>query len=137
MKHKSHGNILLVELIVVLLFFSLASSVSVGAFVRARRTEQATSLRESALQQAQCLMAEAAADPDTASVLMAAGFVPGDAPEQFTCEIGDVHWQARVTREVLPGGELVSLTLWAGTTSVDDILPEMTGSRYFPGEAAP
>jgi len=139
MRRRSQGNTLLIELIVVVLFFSIAASISLGVFVQARRSEQRTALRQQAQLTARNLLSEAETRPDTETLLTGKGFTAqGDgayvlAEEQLT-------WTARTDRHQQPGGTLITLTVQAETKAGDEILAPESGCCYFPdfdGEVTP
>ena len=128
----SQLNTLLVEILIAVLFFALAATVVLDAFVIARSQSREAAAYNVALAQAQDVADSIYMSEDAQGALESAGFVQVDG--SWVCEREDF------TLEVTLGEEAMA----AGVLRVSDVRAERDGttlfdlpcSRYLPEEGA-
>ena len=128
------GNVLLIELIVVVLFFALSAAISMGVFAKARLMTEEAALVTQAGERLSAWAEALAAEPDAAACLAQAGFTQeGDA---WRCAQGRILYQAALTQQETAGGLRTRVELSAlapdGTA-----LAALTAGGYFPGGEQP
>ena len=114
MKHFK-GNTLLIELMIVLLFFALSQAIILQVFASAQQTNRTVSLRNAALMQAQNtaeFLAVATTDAETA--LLSLGYT-ADSDALFIADHPSEGYQltAQISRFTQPSGVLTTVTITA------------------------
>ncbi|MDO4483065.1 MAG: hypothetical protein Q4C54_01130 [Clostridia bacterium] len=130
MKHGYHGNVLLVELIIVILFFSIASVFSLGVFASARQIEASTTSMGEMEQQIQTWSAMLFGREDVEAYLAELGFSADDTA--YTMSDGEVNWKATVSREEKPAGVMITTTFTGSDAKSNEA--SYTTSAYFSKE---
>lgn len=118
---KSHA--FLIELTIVLLFFSLCAAIALGLFVNAHNADERARLTTVALMDLQSIAETAKAADDLAEIrTYVAGLVDGD----------DYSLDADLKEETRPSGTMAILTLSAVGPEGDGLL-EIKVQKYFAG----
>ena len=133
MKRGYQGNVLLVELIVVVLFFSLSAVISLGVFVRSRVLETQNAALGSATTQARSWLEALSCREDAEAYLAEHGFAQTGGA--FTLEAEGVAWRCDIARETTGAGTLVRATFTARQDGAGQDLTTLSADHYFPGEA--
>lgn len=136
MKQRSRANALLVELVLVIFFFMLASTVLVRLFADARhRTIQARATNES-IAAAQNIAEELYAAGNPEEWLAANGFAAAeDAGKTWTMAEGEYTLFVTETSEETKGGTLRTFTVSAVGDGKQ--LFTLPSTRYLPKEVSP
>lgn len=133
MKHYK-GNMLLIELIIVILFFSLSQLVVVRLFAAAHEKAESSSLLSDALLYCEDVAERLSGAENPDAALLDMGFVGGDG--QYVCsqERGfDVG--VALSREGQAAGELLRATVTAGAKG--ETLFVLPVNRYLSKEVTP
>ena len=124
------GNVLLVELIVVVLFFSLAATISLSVFAKARVvTEEAGTLAR-ASETLSDLAETLSLREDAADCLREAGFTAQSGA--WVYEADHVTYRAEVRTEETDAGVRTRVTLCAESAS-GETLTTLSAGGYFEG----
>ena len=132
--NRYRGNIVLIELVIVLIFFSLSQAVLVQVFAAAQQKTSHSRLMNDALLAAQDTAEQLSQADDPEALLGALGYqLDGglyryDAPAGFSLT-------AQVSRLTQPGGTLTSVQLSAAQG--DAALFTLPVQCYSPGEVQP
>lgn len=122
---------LLIELVIVILFFSLSQVVLVQVFAESQRKTVNNGKLNQALLQMQSIAERLCNEPKPDTVLLEMGFWGQDGSYAYTSEQG-VDLYANIKRLSAPTGEFVSIDLCAKQGEEDLFtLPTM---RYFQAE---
>lgn len=125
------GNVLLVEMIVVLLFFSLSAVISMGVFVKAREMTDEAALLSAANERMSAWAEELALTPEAEVYLLSQGFVQEDGQLAWNGE--KARYTAQVSVEDTGAGLRTRVTLQAQDAGGDCLLT-LTAGGYFGGE---
>jgi len=106
------GNMLLIELVIVILFFSLSQVVLVQVFAGAQRKAINCERLNSALLEMQDLAERLSRRPDPEAVLSQAGFTAGDGVYTLHTDIG-IDYSAELSRLSQQSGQLIRVQLTA------------------------
>ena len=128
------GNVLLVELIVVVLFFSLAAAISLSVFAKARLVTEEAGMVSRADERLSGFAEELALTADAESYLAQAGFV--QTQEAWTLTEDRTTYTAQVERQELSGGVRVRVEI-AAQDSTGRNLASLTAGGYFEGGTQP
>lgn len=127
------GSVLLVELTVVVLFFALTATISMGVFVRARQmADEAAQLSQAS----ECLSEwaeELSLTAEAEAFLQQEGFRPEAGT--LTLRQGALVYTARVTREETEAGLRTKIALAASLAEGRE-LTALTAGGYFGKEGA-
>ena len=136
MKQRSRANALLIELVLVIFFFMLASTVLVRLFSDAKhKTIQARATNES-LAIAQNIAEELYGTGDPEEWLKANGFVPAeDAEKTWTLDEEEYTLYVTETSEEKKGGTLRTFTV--SSVGEGKQLFALPSTRYLPKEVSP
>ncbi len=108
--HK--GNMLLVELTIVLLFFAVSQAIILQVFVKAQEINRDATLRNNALLKIEDTAEMLAASQDAATTLLSLGFVLDEEVYTFH-SLDGFQINAALTRLTQPAGVLTSVELAA------------------------
>jgi hypothetical protein len=136
MKQRSRANALLIELVLVIFFFMLGSTVLVRLFADARhRTIQARATNVS-IAAAQNIAEELYGAEDPEGWLAANGFVPAeDAEKTWTLAEKEYTLYVTETSEEKKGGKLRTFTI--SSVGEGKQLFTLPSTRYLPKEVSP
>lgn len=130
MNKGGRGNTLLVELLIVVLFFMLASTTLMEIFGAAKQNSNRATACNEAMMLGQNVAEQLYAADDVAAQLKELGFAEADGAWQLTGN-GYTLW-VDVKEEPTAAGILRDVTLTAA--SGGDTLMTLPASRYIPGE---
>lgn len=128
------GNVLLVEIIVVLLFFSLSAVIFMGVFVRARQMTEEAALLTAANERMSAWAEELALTPAAEEYLAAQGFLQTDGQWALTGE--QAVYTAQAAEENTGAGIRTRVLLEAWDQD-GNALTSLTAGGYFGGEEQP
>ena len=136
MKHSSRANALLIELVLVIFFFMLGSTVLVRLFSDAKhKTIQARATNES-MAIAQNIAEELYGTEDPEGWLTANGFVPAeDAEKTWTLAETEYTLYVTETSEEKKGGTIRTFTI--SSIGEGKQLFTLPSTRYLPKEVSP
>ncbi len=126
------GNMLLIELVIVILFFALSQVVLVQVFAEAQRKTVHTSKLNKALITAQDIVEQLCNNPDPDVTLAQVGFVGGVAGSYVFSNQDGVDFFATISRLSQPQGEMVTVKLTAKLE--DQALFTLPSVQYFATE---
>ena len=127
------GNTLLIELIIVLLFFALSQTVVVSMFAAAHDKAEHSVMLSSALTFSESVAERLTLEDDPDAALQEAGFAGSDGIYTYTDPHGyDV--QVTMRREEKPAGEMLYITVTALHNGEE--LLTLPVQNYMPKEAA-
>lgn len=127
------GNIVLVELVIVLIFFSLSQVILVQVFAMAQHKNVQSRLTGDALLAAQDAAEQLALCDDPEALLKSLGFAQEGG--LYRREAAGYSLEAAIARLSQPGGALLSVRLTA--EAEDATLFTLPVTRYLPGEVSP
>ena len=125
------GNMLLIELVIVILFFALSQVVIVQVFAQTQKKNLDTARLNKSMAFAENIMERLCNDKNPDGVLMREGFMGKGGAYTYT-QIPDVDFYANVSRLQQPAGELVSVELTAKQEG--DVLFTLPSVQYFAEE---
>ncbi len=128
------GNVLLVEMIVVLLFFSLSAVISMGVFVKARQMVDQAALLTAANERMSAWAEELALTPEVEEYLAAQGF--SRQADGWTLSGEEAVYTAQATVQPTGAGTRTRVTLEARDAH-GSTLTSLTAGGYFGGEERP
>ena len=128
------GNVLLVEMIVVLLFFSLSAVISMGVFVTARQMVDQAALLTAANERMSAWAEELALTPEVEEYLAAQGF--SRQADGWTLSGEEAVYTAQATVQPTGAGTRTQVTLEARDAH-GNTLTSLTAGGYFGGEERP
>ena len=134
MKKHSTANILLVELLIVILFFMLCVSTLVDIFGMAKTRSAAARAMNSAMLTAENLTALIRSADDPGAELERNGFEAADGGWTLTADDFIIH--ASEAEEKTAAGVLRTVT-FAAERKNGDALFELPAVKYIPGEVSP
>ena len=126
MRRGSQSRALLLELMIVILFFMLASAVLLELFVTARSSGARAELLSKAVLESQNLAERLYAAPDPEEKLRELGFT--ESKEGFLSEDGELQTLVSLRAEERPGGSLE--TGFISVSAGDGELLRLPLSRY-------
>jgi len=141
MEGQNKGNVLLTELVIVVLFFSLIAVTVAQMFVMSHQKGKINAYTQRALIAAQDWAEALSGQPDPEQALLAAGFVQeSDGSYQQTAEDGALRVEARIApEEQTATGRLVGAEIRVVyTKDVRDpgmVLASLPMSSYIPTDA--
>lgn len=125
------GNTLLIELIIVLLFFALSQTVVVSMFAAAHEKAEHSSLLSSALVYTEGVAERLSIEENPDAALQEMGFAGGDGTYVYVNSEGfDVI--VSVDREERPAGEMLCITVTASENGEE--LVSLPVQQYLPKE---
>lgn len=127
---KKHSNPLLVELMIVILFFTLAASVLMEIFTTADSITRRSAAETTALREGQNLAERLYAAPDGEALLVGEGFAECDG--NWTKEIDNIHISVTELTQQTKVGFLKSYSVI--TSEGENTLLAIPVTRYVPGE---
>ncbi len=133
MKKSSHANILLLELLVVILFFMISATVIVELFATARQKSIHAEAVNEAMLQAENIAERLYAGGTAEEELSAFGF--REENEMWILDADRYTLQAVITEETAEAGTLRTVTLTA--LKGEEQLTQLPAVRYVPGEVKP
>ena len=104
------NNMLLVELLIVLLFFALSQAIVVQVFARAQQVNHAADLQNRTLSTAQNAAEALAVSEDPAATLQQLGFTVADGAYALAVE-GEYTLSASILRAAQPAGMLTTVQI--------------------------
>lgn len=128
------GNVVLIELVIVLIFFALSQVAIVQVFAAAQQKTNESRLLNEALLTAQDAAEQLALSDDPEALLSGLGYAQQDGLYRYQSPAGYAV-VARITRLTQPNGALVSVQLSA--QQGDATLFTLPVNRYAPGEVLP
>ena len=135
MKQRSRANALLIELVLVIFFFMLGSTVLVRLFADARhRTIQARATNDS-IAAAQNVSEEPYGAEDPEEWLAANGFAAAEADKTWTLADKEYTLYVTETSEETKGGTIRTFTV--SSTGDGKQLFTFPSTRYLPKEVSP
>ena len=135
MKQRSRANALLIELVLVIFFFMLGSTVLVRLFADARhRTIQARATNDS-IAAAQNVAEELYGAEDPEEWLAANGFAAAEADKTWTLADKEYTLYVTETSEETKGGTIRTFTV--SSTGDGKQLFTFPSTRYLPKEVSP
>ena len=134
MKKHSSANILLIELVLVILFFMLCVSTIVEMFGLARGKSSFARDASQAVRLVENLEARLAASGDAESLLSAEGFLPEE--DRWVLDQGNWNLTASFSEEKSEAGVLRTVHFTAEQDS-GKLLFELPVTHYQPGEVSP
>ena len=126
------GNMLLIELVIVILFFSLSQVVLVQVFAGAQITTRRSERLNTAMLEAQNWLERASIEVEPEQVLVEQGFSAQNDDYAYASANG-VEYVASVQKQEQPTGLLVTVEISAKYNGEE--LFVMPSVRYFPKEA--
>ncbi|MBE5801433.1 MAG: hypothetical protein E7319_04010 [Clostridiales bacterium] len=124
---RYQGNILLIELLIVILFFSLSQVLMVRVFASAHQKSQDSGMLRHALLACENVAEQLSVSEEPDTVLLRLGFNGQDGQYLYCHEKGfDVYVTCQ--RQDQPGGELLSSTITAQKD--DDVILTLPVSFY-------
>ena len=129
MNRRYRGNVVLVELIIVILFFALSQVVVLQVFASAQQKTARNSAVSTAVLGMQDTLECLDAQSDADETLLALGFEKSESGYQKALEHG-VVLSAAITRLTQPAGTLTQVTLTA--TRGEEQLFSFPSSQYRP-----
>ena len=135
MRETNRTNILLVEMLVVILFFMLAATTIVELYASARQKSIHARAVNSAMLVAEDLTERFYDRQDETAELTAFGFVYDSESGKWVLEKEDYVMTAQVQETAKEAGMLRTILLKAERK--DQVLLEIPSSRYLPGEVSP
>ena len=133
MKQNGRVNSLLVELLIVVLFFMLAATTLMEIFGAAKQNSTRAGVNSAALLQAQNMAERLYAADDMEAELTALGFVRGRGGWRLPC--GEYDMIATYHNEPASAGVLREAELSA--VYQGEVLFSLPATRYFSGEVSP
>lgn len=128
------GNMLLIELVIVILFFSLSQVVIVQVFSEAQRKTVNTTWLNTALAQAEDTVERLAKEEKPDEALKAMGYEQ-DGEDYVYREVSGVELVATIHRLTQPAGEMVRVEISARQGDAElFVLPSL---QYFATEVQP
>ena len=127
------GNMLLIELIIVILFFSLSQLVVVRLFAAAHQKAADSGLMADALSYCEDVAERLSGESNPDAVLMEMGFVGGNGQYVYSSAQG-FDAEISLSRESGPGGELLRAVVTA--RAKEQTLVTLPVSFYLAKEAA-
>jgi len=133
---KKHGtsNILLIELVLVILFFMLCASVIVEAFGGARLKSREARSRSEAMMTVENLEARLAGEENAEGMLESSGFLPEE--DRWVLREKDYTLTAEI-REEKTGAGILRTVAFAARQGNGAELFELPVTHYLPGEVSP
>lgn len=126
MQNTNKSNVLLTELVIAVLFFSLIAVTVVQMFVGARQRSQASARQQQAMILAQDCVESLVGEADPAAALLAAGFAETN-DRQYTLLAGNNQFRVCVAQQeaaVSPAGKLLRAEV--AVYAAADWPPELT-----------
>lgn len=123
---RKHSNPLLVELMIVILFFTLAASVLMEIFTTADSITRRTAAETTALREGQNLAEQLYAAPDADALLLNDGFTKSEG--NWTKEIDDIHISVISLTQQTEVGRLKSYSVV--TSEGENIILSIPVTRY-------
>ena len=133
MKESNRANILLVELLIVILFFMLSMTTIVELFGTARVKSRHAQAVNSAILEAQNLAERLYVEDDANAELVRSGF--SEEENAWVREEEGYTLRAQVAEEAEETGTIRIVTITANQGDTE--LFSIPASRYIPGEVAP
>lgn len=125
------GNTLLIELIIVLLFFALSQTVVVSMFAASHEKAERSSLLSASLMFSESLAERLSTEEKPDAALLEMGFAGGEGEYAYTDSRGfDVEVSMR--REEKPAGEMLYITITASGNGEE--LVTLPVQQYLPKE---
>lgn len=112
------GNTLLIELMVVILFFALSQAIVLQVFARAQTLNHEAQVSDYALMRAEDTIETLAASTDTVTALQSLGFAPSGGDYELVSPDG-YRLTASIARFTQPSGELITVGLHAYRGTVE------------------
>ena len=131
---KNHkGNMLLIELVIVILFFALSQFVIVQVFAETQQRNLNTNRLNQSIVFVENIIERLCNERDPEEILLKANFIKENGIYIHTLLV-DVMYRAKVSIEKQTSGELVSVELSA--IQGDNILYTIPSVQYFTKEAS-
>lgn len=127
------GNIVLIELVIVMIFFSLSQVAIIQVFAAAQQKTDESRLLGDALLAAQDTAEQLAASADPEALLAELGYQQQNGLYRYQTE--QYELTAQISRLTQPGGTLLSVQLAA--LREDEVLFTLPVNHYLPGEVQP
>ncbi len=131
--NRYRGNMLLIELVLALLFFSISMMVILQVFTGAQTKSHNSAVLSEALAQARDIAEQLSLEDNPDTLLLEMGFTGENGLYVFSGEDG-YDLTVSIKREERGAGQLVTCTLYAQSGGKE--LFEFPAARYIPGEAA-
>ena len=126
---QRRSNVVLLELIVVLLFFSLASTIAMQAFVKADQRSKESVRMEAGLAAVESWAERVSVSGDPEAMLAAAGWKRGDGVYTLDSEL---PLRIDIAREDAPHGQMLRMVVSALGSAEGDPVAALPIDRYLP-----
>ena len=126
------GNMLLIELVIVILFFALSQVVIVQVFAHTEKKNQDTARLNQSMVFAENILERLCNDRNPDGMLIREGFVGNGSSTYTYTQIPGVEFSAYVSHFQQPSGELVNVELTA--RQGDAVMFSLPSVQYFAKE---
>lgn len=132
--HQGRRNILLIELIIVILFFSLSAVVTLQVFAKAHQRTAQSKLITQALIAAEDWAEQVCVSDDPAAYLGQNGWTSADGASFQHKAFDLIDLTIEIHPEAREAGTYYRMQIQASDTLNGDVLTDMPISRYVPAE---
>lgn len=130
---SANRNALLIEIIIVILFFALASVTLLGLYMRVFETSRFSRIQTEAVIAVESAAEKLKAGKNMEQSLADQGFIKEE--DAWILIMPEYEVRARIQKEASPAGEFISCGLTA--FDKDIVYAECTAAKYCPREALP